>query len=174
MQDYLNRGWTIVTLKEHLEEVSELRDKLDAMKDKLEAANDRRYMEVNIEREKALKIKEEADKAALGLAREIQSYKDEKANELREQINRERGHYVSRGDLDSAMRELKAIIDPLVGTRREGQNITVAGLLGAVTIAVAISAVVVNYLHWSPAASPAANIIPGPTGTQTIPIAPHQ
>ena len=74
----------------------------------IRAADDRRYAEVNIEREKALKIKEEADKAALGLAREIQTYKDEKANELREQISSERNLYVTKAELESAIRELKA------------------------------------------------------------------
>lgn len=59
---------------------------------------DRRYAEVASEREKALKIKETADLAALELAREIQTYKDEKANELREQISSERGLYVTRNE----------------------------------------------------------------------------
>jgi hypothetical protein len=77
------------------------------------AMNDRRLAEVAVEREKALKIKEEADKAALGLAREIQTYKDEKANELREQINSERGLYASKGDLIAATAKLEAIVKPL-------------------------------------------------------------
>ncbi len=74
---------------------------------------DRRYAEVNVEKEKALKIKETADLAALQLAREIQTYKDEKANELREQISSERGLYVTRNELASAVRELQASIKPL-------------------------------------------------------------
>lgn len=74
-----------VSLREHLEKVMDL--------------NDRRYNEVNIEKEKALKIKEEADKVALGLARDIQIYKDEKANELREQINSERGIYATKAEI---------------------------------------------------------------------------
>lgn len=61
---------------------------------------DRRLTEVNIEREKALKIKETADLAALGLAREIQNYKDEKANQLREQISSERGLYATNKDIE--------------------------------------------------------------------------
>jgi hypothetical protein len=82
-----------VPLKEHLAALRECdQDFADE--------RDRRYTEVNIEREKALKIKEEADKAALGLAREIQTYKDEKANELREQINSERGLYVTKTELE--------------------------------------------------------------------------
>jgi preprotein translocase subunit SecF len=82
-----------VPLKEHLEA-------LRAADMRFEEERDRRYSEVNIEREKALKIKETADLAALQLAREIQTYKDEKANELREQINSERGLYATNKDID--------------------------------------------------------------------------
>jgi Flp pilus assembly protein TadB len=64
---------------------------------------DKRYAEVNIEREKALAILKEADNKALELAREIQIYKDEKANELREQINSERGLYVTHAELKPLM-----------------------------------------------------------------------
>ena len=45
---------------------------------------DRRYAEVALEKEKALKVREEADNKALDLARQIQTYKDEKANQLRD------------------------------------------------------------------------------------------
>ena len=101
----LKREGTI-TLQEHWEA-------LDQANEKFMTERDRRYSEVNIEREKALKIKEEADKAALGLAREIQSYKDEKANQLREQISAERGSYATKDDLGATMRELAASIQPL-------------------------------------------------------------
>jgi hypothetical protein len=171
MQDYLNRGWTIATFKEHIGEINELRDKLEATKDKLEFERDRRYMEVNIEREKALKIKEEADKAALGLAREIQTYKDEKANQLREQINQERGHYASREDLQSAMREIDATLRPLVGTRREGTNITISTLFVVAGLALTAGALLVNLFHQT-AIQPPAALIPGQSGTQTTPISP--
>jgi len=67
---------------------------------RVDAERDRRYAEVALARAEALKIKEEADKTALGLAREIQVYKDEKANELREQINSERGLYVTKTELE--------------------------------------------------------------------------
>jgi hypothetical protein len=101
----LKREGTI-SLQEHWET-------LEAANEKFAAERDRRYSEVNIEREKALKIKEEADKAALGLAREIQSYKDEKANQLREQISSERGSFATKDDLASAIREIGASIQPL-------------------------------------------------------------
>ena len=74
---------------------------------------DRRYEEVNLEREKALKIKETADLAALELAREIQTYKDEKANELRSQIERERGTYATQGDLRALEDKLMTSLKPL-------------------------------------------------------------
>lgn len=78
-----------------------------------QAERDRRYAEVSIEREKALKIKEVADLAALQLAREIQTYKDEKANELRSQIERERGSYATHNDLRAAIERMEALIKPL-------------------------------------------------------------
>jgi hypothetical protein len=77
------------------------------------AERDRRYAEVNVEREKALKIKETADLAALQLAREIQTYKDEKANELREQINSERGLYASKADVANVAEKMEAMVQPL-------------------------------------------------------------
>ena len=107
------------------------------------AERDRRYAEVNIEKEKALKIKEEADKAALGLAREIQTYKDEKANELREQIGSERGLYASKSDLIAAVEKLEARLKPLsdfiAREQGKGQGISAswAVLLAVVTLALA-------------------------------------
>src|SRR5580704_6907017 len=77
------------------------------------AERDQRYAEVKAAEEKALKVKETADLKALDLASQIQTYKDEKANELREQISSERGLYVTRTELGSAVRELQATIKPL-------------------------------------------------------------
>ena len=97
-------GWTIDTLRVLQEAI---RDGDLAVA----AERDRRYAEVNIEKEKALKIKETADLAALQLAREIQTYKDEKANELREQINSERGRYLTREEYTAAHNALTDKID---------------------------------------------------------------
>jgi len=99
---------------------------------------DRRYSEVAMEREKALKIKEEADKAALGLAREIQTYKDEKANELRSQIERERGSYATQNDLKATVEKVEAAMKPLAeyvsrqAGRGAGLNAGWLYLLGAI------------------------------------------
>jgi hypothetical protein len=96
-------GWTIDTLRYH-------HDTVRAMQREFDEERDRRYSEVATEREKALKIKETADLAALGLARDIQIYKDEKANELRSQIERERGTYASKDDLLAAMDKFEALL----------------------------------------------------------------
>jgi hypothetical protein len=98
-------GWTIETYATHNEAMRRSQATF-------EQERDRRYSEVAIEREKALKIKETADLAALGLARDIQVYKDEKANELRSQIERERGTYVQQSDLAAAVSKFDVQLKP--------------------------------------------------------------
>jgi hypothetical protein len=105
--DKPTKGWTVETYAVHNEAMR-------SADEKFQAERDRRYTETNIEREKALKIKETADLAALGLAREIQTYKDEKANELRSQIESERGTYATRSDLQAATEKLEITVKPLV------------------------------------------------------------
>jgi len=98
-------------------EMVPLHDHLKALqveRDKFFEERDRRYTEVKNAEEKALRIKEEADKVALDLARQIQTYKDEKANELRSQIERERGNYASRSDLSALNEKLEATTKPLI------------------------------------------------------------
>jgi hypothetical protein len=108
---------------------------------------DRRYAEVNVEKEKALKIKETADLAALQLAREIQTYKDEKANELREQISSERGRYATKDDLAAAMEKVTAQLSPLIAYmtadrgRAHGIGQSLAMIVGAITTSSAVAAI---------------------------------
>lgn len=75
--------WTTDTLKEH-------------------------YDALRVADQRALQIKEEADVRALELAREIQTYKDEKANELRSQIESERGLYATKDDVIAAIEKVEA------------------------------------------------------------------
>jgi hypothetical protein len=96
----------MIPLVEHLQLLREA----DAQ---FQAERDRRYSEVAVEREKALAIKEKSDVTALDLARQIQTYKDEKANELREQINSERGLYATKDDLVNSIERIEATIKPL-------------------------------------------------------------
>lgn len=117
---------------------------LRAMDVRLAEERDRRYAEVASEREKALKIKETADLAALELAREIQTYKDEKANNLRTQIERERGSYATQSDLRSVEDKLVALIKPIsefVNTsagRSGGLNQGWVVLVAVIPIAIAL------------------------------------
>ena len=120
-----------------------------------QAERDRRYSEVNIEKEKALKIKETADLAALQLARDIQIYKDEKANELREQINRERVLYASKDDVKALAEKMETIVKPLTEYISSQQGRTSAyGISGNTLVAVigAVAALVaiiyyISHLH---------------------------
>ena len=99
-------GWTIDTLSAHIQALREA----DA---RFYAERDRRYAEVALEREKALKIKEAADDNALRLAREIQTYKDTQAHELREQIGSERGLYVTKNEMTGIVGKFEEQIKPL-------------------------------------------------------------
>ncbi len=85
-------GWTIDTLAVH-------HDVIRQAEVRFQEERDRRYTEVKQAEEKALKIKEEADRTALGLQRDNQQYRDEKGNELRSQIEQERGTYITRTEL---------------------------------------------------------------------------
>lgn len=108
-----------VPLQLHLEALREA-DKA------LEAERDRRYAEVNIEREKALKIKETADLAALGLAREIQDYKDGKADNLREVTTNERHLYATKAEIENMGATFAALVKPLSDYVAEQQGRMVA------------------------------------------------
>jgi vacuolar-type H+-ATPase subunit E/Vma4 len=106
MRPVVDQAGTWIPLHEHLKA-------LQVEREKTAEERDRRYTEVKNAEEKALKIKEEADKVALDLARQIQTYKDEKANELREQINNERGIYATKEDLKSLTEKIDLAIKPL-------------------------------------------------------------
>jgi hypothetical protein len=141
-------GWTIDTYAAHMAALREADERLEAERRLFAEERDRRYSEVNIEREKALKIKEEADKAALGLAREIQSYKDEKANQLREQIGSERGTYATKDDLAAAVREMTIAMAPLAafvnsqGGEKQGATASVNRMLSMIGGLAALSTIV--------------------------------
>jgi hypothetical protein len=141
---------TDISLREYFEALRHSDDKVDQWIYRFYEERDRRYSEVNIEREKALKIKETADLAALGLAREIQTYKDEKANELRSQIESERGSYVTKSELIGAVEKIEASIKPLSNFvtafqgRQQGIGVSVGVLVGAIAaLATVISVVIV-------------------------------
>lgn len=88
---------------------------------------DRRYAEVEAEREKAVRIKDHADEQALNLARQAQTAKDDMHNGLLKQIGEERGTYATKDDVAAAVKEINATYGPLVtwATSQQGQQSSV-------------------------------------------------
>ena len=120
----------------------------------LQQERDRRYADVAAEREKALKIKESADERALVLARDIQHYRDEQANNLRSQLERERGGYATQSDLRALSDKMEALIKPLAefvtGASRVDivKRLDTGQILQALAVAAAlIVAIVALYRH---------------------------
>lgn len=111
-------GWTLETYRIFTEA-------LRSADKEFQLERDRRYAEVAVEREKALRIKETADVkiketketadlAALSLARDIQTYKDEKADKARDLGLSERGAYVTQPQLVSAIEGINGRLDPVI------------------------------------------------------------
>lgn len=113
-----------ISLKEYFEKIQEL--------------NDRRYTEVALEREKALRIKEDADKIALKLARDIQTYKDEQHNGLLKQWQLERGTYVTNDKFEAI---IKPVIDFVASQQGKSKGLS-SGWGFVVSAVVAIGIVV--------------------------------
>jgi len=114
----LTGGWTIGTLKEYMDAQAEAQARF-------EDERDRRYTEVNIEKEKALKIKETADLAALSLARESQTYKEQQNDALRDKNLQDSGVYAKNSDVAQMIGDLKKSLEPFlnyVTTQQGGEN----------------------------------------------------
>ncbi len=88
--------------------------------------------------QRALSIKETADLAALGLAREHQRYRDEQANQLREQINAERLLYVTRPAMEAATAKLEAELKPVLAfmAAQQGRAVLYAILMTLAGLAI--------------------------------------
>lgn len=123
---------------------------------------DRRYTEVNVEKEKALKIKETADLTALELAREGQTYKDERNDSQREQSLKSTGIYATQTDLATAfsksektlamfMEEMRTALKPLVEhiSADKGADKSTTKLYANITVLVLLigaAYTIINYL----------------------------
>lgn len=128
--------------------------------------------------QRAIQIKEQGDERALGLDREDRTYKDEKANNLRTQIESERGNYATKDDLRAVEDKLAAIVaSAVVEIRAElkpsaayvaSQTGTRALTLPMITAALAILAVVIGmYVTFHKSAAPTVIVTPAPTVTTT-------
>jgi hypothetical protein len=147
--DPVPEGWTLGTFKVLMDERAAHLASFHDADLRFREERDRRYSEVNIEREKALKIKETADLTALGLAREIQTYKDEAHNGLLKQWQEERGRYVTTEKFEATTKPLADFVSGLRGERQGGDRremssralwalVTSFGLLLVTTAAVII------------------------------------
>lgn len=131
-----------IPLTRHLQELREADQRFHDERD-------RRYTEVALEREKALKIKETADETARLLVAQNQAYRDEKANELRSQIERERGNYVTRSELAAAEDKLESMIKPLLDfmAASQGGKQALIDRNSAVLAIVVIAGFILTYLQ---------------------------
>jgi len=143
-----NKDWTIATYAVYNEA-------LRVAEAKFQDERDRRYAEVNIEKEKALKIKETADLAALELARESQKYKEERNDSMREQTITDKGEYATHADVAVVVDRMEKTLKPIVeyisgqqGATTSGQINTskTFGIIAATGTVVGILAFLVNYL----------------------------
>ena len=105
--------------------------------------------------QRALDIKEKADVAALDLAREIQTYKDEKANELREQIASERHLYATTSDLSALDDKLTAQFKPLYDyiAVRQGRDVGISTTMAVIAAVIGflltlLTIAVVTIIHF--------------------------
>lgn len=106
---------------------------------------DRRYVEIDHERQKAMNIKAIADQLALDLVRQAQDYKDEKANQLRDQIASERGLYATKADIKALSEKFDVMNKPVVEfmASQTGRTTGISGswamITGIVTLLVGLS-----------------------------------
>jgi hypothetical protein len=111
---------------------------------------DRRYAEVNVEKEKALKIKETADLAALSLARESQVYKDQQADIMREKNLAASGIYATNADLAAVVDKMEKALKPLtefINAQQgaaKGNDITWGKIFGSVAAMAAIFGIIMK------------------------------
>jgi hypothetical protein len=124
-----------VSTRKHLEMIGDERDHRYAREAELRA--------------EALKIKQEADDQALSLAREGQTYRDEQANKLREQIAQERtearereAKFLSKEEYDRRHDDLMKEVGRIANIQAEGGGRT-AGLDKIIAYGLAAAAVVV-------------------------------
>lgn len=101
------KGWTLPAYIMHNEAMR-------AADYKFQEERDRRYEAVAVEKEKALKIKETADLAALSLARESQVYKDQQADVMREKNLAASGVYATNEDLASVVDKMDRALKPIL------------------------------------------------------------
>ena len=87
---------------------------LRAADKELRIESDRRYGEVNIEREKALKIKDTADRDALELSRKRQEERDTQSDAMRDQTLASSGVYATNASVAKSFEKLEETLAPFI------------------------------------------------------------
>ena len=107
---------------------------------RFQAERDRRYADIRAGDLRALEVAADKDRRAEELRAENQAYKDEKANNLRSQIESERGTYVTRPELQPIL-EYVATQQGINNARRlgVGQILALVAVIAAVVSAVAVT-----------------------------------
>ena len=119
------KDWTIETYAAYSEA-------LRAADRRFNDERDRRYTEVNIEKEKALKIKETADLAALSLARESQTYKEQQNDALRDKNLSESGVYATNASLSKVADDIRASTDMAIQSLANATSKTIADFMAEI------------------------------------------
>jgi hypothetical protein len=118
------------------------------MENRFQTERDRRYAEVNVEKEKALKIKETADLAALSLARESQQYKDQQSDAMRDKSLAASGIYATNADLAVVVEKMEKTLKPIIEFVNAQQGATSGNQItwGKIYSSIGIAGVIVGLL----------------------------
>lgn len=154
MSDADKHGWTIATYAAHNEA-------LRLAEEKFQAERDLRYKESRDAADRLRESEKEHEAEAMELARAIQTYKDEKANELREQLGRERLDYASKNDLKASVDRLEAIITPVIASvsAQAASGRGMRDMWGWIVGGIAVGILVINFVQGRGATPPQAPII---------------
>jgi hypothetical protein len=148
--------FTFNTFKMLMDERANHSRELAKAERRLGTERDRRYGEVDLEREKALKIKETADALALTLAAALQAEKDDRKNDVLQRWDNDRNTFVTRAEAitqhEAVLDKIEAAVGPLndfvQGTR--SSSVAVAGLkanqLAYIAIFVAVISIIAYYV----------------------------
>lgn len=147
----MHGDWSFGTFKMLMDERAQHSAAMADAEHRFAAERDRRYTEVQIEREKALQIKEVADAKALVLAAALQAEKDERKNDVLSRWDADRNTFVTRTEFVTAIDTLgerfslalKPLNDFMAGTRQAGSALAMfkTSQIAYVTLAVVIAGV---------------------------------
>jgi hypothetical protein len=130
----MNDKWTLETYTAY----NEMRWTLEK---KFQKERDRRYIEVNREKEKAVKIKETAWAEALKLAKQEADRRAREANELKNEINESKNRFTPTTELLRMMKPINDFMSSRQGTEK-GVDKTLYYLITIIGLAIGLLSVI--------------------------------